>query len=186
MQALGAGAAVSTPASPDPAPAPSVPESAQSSRAERRRITVVFIDLAGSTALSAHMDPEELREHINTFQQRTSATWTVRPGRSWSSGLAGDWWTRATGRRDEIGVAAERRTELAGLIDRVWPAWCDVPADLVAAGLPPTAEGYGRLLDIERAAAISSSRTMAGILPERSRDGVSRHCWVQSARGYGE
>ena len=63
-------------------------------------------------------------------------------------------WTRATGRRDEIGVVEERRTELAGLIDRVWPAWRDVLADLVAAGLPPTPDGYGRLLDSERAAAI--------------------------------
>ena len=69
-------------------------------------------------------------------------------------------WTRATGRRDEIGVVEERRTELAGLIDRVWPAWRDVLADLVAAGLPPTPEGYGRLLDSERAAAIPE-------LPER-------------------
>ena len=63
-------------------------------------------------------------------------------------------WTRATGRRDEIGVVVERRKELAGLIDRVWPAWRDVLADLVAAGLPPTPEGYSRLLDNERAAAI--------------------------------
>ena len=69
-------------------------------------------------------------------------------------------WTRATGRRDEIGVAEERRTELAGLIDRVWPAWRDVLADLVATGLPPTPDGYGRLLDMERAAAIPE-------LPER-------------------
>jgi len=69
-------------------------------------------------------------------------------------------WTRATGRRDEIGVVEERRTELAGLIDRVWPAWRDVLADLVAAGLPPTPDGYGRLLDMERAAAIPE-------LPER-------------------
>ncbi len=69
-------------------------------------------------------------------------------------------WTRATGRRDEIGVVDERRKELAGLIDRVWPAWRDVLADLVAAGLPPTPEGYGRLLDRERAAAIPE-------LPER-------------------
>jgi hypothetical protein len=69
-------------------------------------------------------------------------------------------WTRATGRRDEIGVVEERRTELAGLIDRVWPAWRDVFADLVAAGLPPTPDGYGRLLDMERAAAIPE-------LPER-------------------
>ena len=63
-------------------------------------------------------------------------------------------WTRATGRRDEIGMVEERRTELAGLIDRVWPAWRDVLADLVAAGLSPTPDGYGRLLDRERAAAV--------------------------------
>jgi hypothetical protein len=63
-------------------------------------------------------------------------------------------WTRATGRRDEIGVVEERRSQLAGLIDRVWPAWRDVLADLVAAGLPPTPDGYGRLLDHERAAGI--------------------------------
>ena len=69
-------------------------------------------------------------------------------------------WTRATGRRDEIGVVEERRAELAGLIDRVWPAWRDVLADLVAVGLPPTPEGYSRLLDMERAATIPE-------LPER-------------------
>ena len=69
-------------------------------------------------------------------------------------------WTRATGRRDEISVVEERRTELAGLIDRVWPMWRDVLADLVAAGLPPTPDGYRRLLDMERAAAIPE-------LPER-------------------
>ncbi len=63
-------------------------------------------------------------------------------------------WTRATGRRDEIGVVEERRTELMGLIDRVWPVWRDVLAELEAADLPPTPDGYGRLLDMERAAAI--------------------------------
>ena len=63
-------------------------------------------------------------------------------------------WTRATGRRDEMGVVEDRRTALVGLIDRVWPAWRDVLADLVAAGLAPTPDGYGRLLDMERAAAI--------------------------------
>lgn len=63
-------------------------------------------------------------------------------------------WTRATGRREEIGVVEERRAELVGLIDRVWPAWRELLADLVAAGLPPTPEGYARLLDLGRAAAI--------------------------------
>lgn len=65
-------------------------------------------------------------------------------------------WTRATGRRDEIGVVEMRRAELARLIARVWPAWRDVLADLVAAGLPPTPEGYRRLLDIDRATTLST------------------------------
>ncbi|MCA9531919.1 MAG: hypothetical protein KC543_17470 [Myxococcales bacterium] len=63
-------------------------------------------------------------------------------------------WTRATGRRDEIGVVEERRGELAALIDRVWPAWREVLAELVAAGLPPTPDGFGRLLDRERAGGV--------------------------------
>src|SRR5271165_1868325 len=38
--------------------APSVPSE---ERAERRQVTVMFSDLVGSTALSARMDPEDLR-----------------------------------------------------------------------------------------------------------------------------
>ena len=34
-------------------------------RAERRQVTVMFSDLVGSTALSARMDPEDLREIIS-------------------------------------------------------------------------------------------------------------------------
>ena len=63
-------------------------------------------------------------------------------------------WTRATGRRDEIGLVEERRTEVASLIDRVWPAWREVLADLVAEGLQPTPDGYGRLLDRRRATGV--------------------------------
>lgn len=63
-------------------------------------------------------------------------------------------WTRATGRRDEIRVVQERRSELVGLMDRVWPAWRNVLADLVSAGLSPTPDGFGRLLDRERAAVV--------------------------------
>ena len=36
--------------------------------AERRQITVMFSDLVGSTALSARMDPEDLREVISAYQ----------------------------------------------------------------------------------------------------------------------
>jgi class 3 adenylate cyclase len=40
-----------------------------SSVGERRQLTVMFCDLVGSTALSAQLDPEELREIIRTYQQ---------------------------------------------------------------------------------------------------------------------
>ena len=38
-------------------------------RAERRQVTVMFSDLVGSTALSARMDPEDLREVISAYQK---------------------------------------------------------------------------------------------------------------------
>ncbi len=42
-------------------------------RAERRQITVLFSDLVGSTALSARMEPEDLREVISAYQQCVAA-----------------------------------------------------------------------------------------------------------------
>src|SRR5262250_940255 len=40
--------------------------------AERRQVTVMFADLVGSTALSACMDPEDLREVISAYQKCTA------------------------------------------------------------------------------------------------------------------
>src|SRR6516162_7207128 len=42
--------------------------------AERRQVTVMFSDLVGSTALSARMDPEDLREVISAYQRRVAET----------------------------------------------------------------------------------------------------------------
>jgi class 3 adenylate cyclase len=42
--------------------------------AERRQVTVMFSDLVGSTALSARMDPEDLREVISTYQKCVAET----------------------------------------------------------------------------------------------------------------
>ena len=42
----------------------SAPSVRPEDRAERRQVTVMFSDLVGSTALSARMDPEDLREVI--------------------------------------------------------------------------------------------------------------------------
>lgn len=37
-------------------------------RAERRQLTVAFVDLVGSTALSGRLDPEDMREVLRTYQ----------------------------------------------------------------------------------------------------------------------
>jgi class 3 adenylate cyclase len=42
--------------------------------AERRQVTVMFSDLVGSTALSARMDPEDLREVILAYQKSVAET----------------------------------------------------------------------------------------------------------------
>src|SRR5262245_52232160 len=42
--------------------------------AERRQVTVMFSDLVGSTALSARMDPEDLREVISAYQKCVADT----------------------------------------------------------------------------------------------------------------
>jgi class 3 adenylate cyclase/predicted ATPase len=44
-------------------------EASRRDEAERRQVTVMFSDLVGSTALSACMDPEDLREIISAYQQ---------------------------------------------------------------------------------------------------------------------
>jgi class 3 adenylate cyclase len=42
--------------------------------AERRQVTVMFADLVGSTALSASMDPEDLREVIAAYHRCAAET----------------------------------------------------------------------------------------------------------------
>jgi class 3 adenylate cyclase/predicted ATPase len=45
------------------------PWSGSAGQAERRQLTVMFCDLVGSTALSARLDPEDLREVIGTYHR---------------------------------------------------------------------------------------------------------------------
>src|SRR6516164_1748757 len=52
--------------------APAATSAAPEDRAERRQVTVMLSDLVGSTALSARMDPEDLREVISTYQKCVS------------------------------------------------------------------------------------------------------------------
>jgi class 3 adenylate cyclase/predicted ATPase len=58
----------------DAATATSASREAPEDRAERRQVTVMFSDLVGSTALSARMDPEDLREVISAYQKCVAET----------------------------------------------------------------------------------------------------------------
>ena len=58
---------------PPPEAPSTVPKPAQDT-AERRQVTVMFSDLVGSTALSARMDPEDLREIISAYQKCVAET----------------------------------------------------------------------------------------------------------------
>jgi class 3 adenylate cyclase len=50
--------------------------------AERRQVTVMLSDLVGSTALSARMDPEDLREVISAYQKSVAETCAALAGSS--------------------------------------------------------------------------------------------------------
>ena len=58
----------------DAATTSSAPIAHPEDRAERRQVTVMFSDLVGSTALSARMDPEDLREVISAYQKCVAET----------------------------------------------------------------------------------------------------------------
>jgi class 3 adenylate cyclase len=70
IAALRAPASAPTPLSDAP---PATGEAAKHN-AERRQVTVMFSDLVGSTALSARMDPEDLREVISAYQRCVAET----------------------------------------------------------------------------------------------------------------
>jgi hypothetical protein len=53
--------------------------------AERRQVTVMFCDLVGSTALSAGMDPEDLREVISAYQKCLAETVRRFDGFKWAA-----------------------------------------------------------------------------------------------------
>jgi class 3 adenylate cyclase len=66
---LAIGALSAAPDAPPPlakAEAPAEPTPA-TAFAERRQLTVMFVDLVGSTALSARLDPEDMREVVGAL-----------------------------------------------------------------------------------------------------------------------
>jgi class 3 adenylate cyclase len=65
---------VDTSASPTATPGPAAVDTSPRDIGERRQVTVIFSDLVGSTALSARMDPEDLREVISAYQKCVAET----------------------------------------------------------------------------------------------------------------
>jgi class 3 adenylate cyclase/predicted ATPase len=60
-------------------PAPG-PPAAPPNQAERRQLTVMFVDLVGSTGLSGHLDPEEMREVLRSYQDAVAGEVTRLAG----------------------------------------------------------------------------------------------------------
>jgi class 3 adenylate cyclase/predicted ATPase len=77
LAAIAEFAGVTPEAAPAPAQASAPPPTAvplAEATAERRQVTVMFSDLVGSTALSARIDPEDLREVISAYQKCVAET----------------------------------------------------------------------------------------------------------------
>ena len=76
-------AAISGPASAAQAafePSAAFMPSKTTDAAERRQLTVMFVDLVGSTALSGRLDPEELRDIIGAYHRRCAEVITSSGG----------------------------------------------------------------------------------------------------------
>jgi class 3 adenylate cyclase/predicted ATPase len=74
LEAIGELRAVTLTESPLSEVAATIASPSKDTTAERRQVTVMFSDLVGSTALSARMDPEDLREVISAYQKSVAET----------------------------------------------------------------------------------------------------------------
>ena len=91
-------------------PQPASTEPKTQDTAERRQVTVMFSDLVGSTALSARMDPEDLREVISGYQKCVAETVAALAG-----SLRSTW---ATASSSISAIRRPMRTTQSGLCGR--------------------------------------------------------------------
>ena len=62
--------------SPQPKHSPATHDGARSQEAERRQLTVMFVDLVGSTGLSSQLDPEDMRSVLTAYQNAVAGAVT--------------------------------------------------------------------------------------------------------------
>ncbi len=91
----------------------SLPPASATPQAERRQLTVMFVDLVGSTALSSRLDPEEMREILHAYQNAVTGE-VARLGGHLAK-LMGDGvlayfgWPRACDDSPKLGWSTDRR-----------------------------------------------------------------------------
>ncbi len=138
------------------------------SEAERRQLTVLFCDLVGSTALSAQLDPEELREVVRAYQE--TCTTVIRRYDGHIAQHLGDgllvYFGYPTAHEDDAQRAVRTGLEIVAALQNLPYAEYKVPSPLVeqASSLraarmaaPPEGQGEG--------AEISAVRTPHPNLP---------------------
>jgi SAM domain (Sterile alpha motif) len=143
-----------TAAAPPSAPsvtAPAMPASTVTphaeATAERRHVTVMFSDLVGSTALSARMDPEDLREVISAYQKCVEGE-TIRHRSAGREDFAGQ--PRGYGRGDAPFLPERANRKIRGRVCRLEGGRCG--------------DGAG-CVDRQRGGSLSSCETLGG--PDR-------------------
>jgi class 3 adenylate cyclase len=109
--------------------------------AERRQVTAMFSDLVGATALSARMDPEDLREVISAYQKCVAET--VRRFGGFVAQYTGDgvvaYFGYPQAHEDDADRAVRAGLELVGAVSRLktrlpLQSRVGIAAGLVAAG----------------------------------------------------
>jgi class 3 adenylate cyclase/predicted ATPase len=117
----GCGAKLPTGAIGAPVEPSSSPKKPASAPAERRQLTVMFCDLVGSTALSARMDPEDLRGVIGAYHACVAETVALFDG--FVAKYMGDgvlvYFGYPTAQEDDVERAVQAGLALVGAVERL-------------------------------------------------------------------
>ena len=145
----------------------------------------MFSDLVGSTALSARMDPEDLREVISAYQNAVATT--VQRFGGFVAKYMGDgvlvYFGYPQAHEDDAERAVRAGLELIAAV----AAFCEVASYLQSFCEPRQGRGNGQGNDCERwgrqSAPAAFSGPARGILRRDCRSGATR--WGHHGRGWG-
>ncbi len=126
--------------------------------AERRQLTVMFCDLVGSTALSAQLDPEELREVVRAYQE--TCTEVIRRYDGHIAQHLGDgllvYFGYPAAHEDDAQRAVRAGLEIVTALQNSLSARHEVPSPLVGEGQGEGAVGARRAVPHSHQANFSS------------------------------